>query len=186
MRLFIALDIPADIKTGIARAQTILKNSRVSASWPKADGIHLTLKFLGKVPKIEIPKIKTALESAALSVGSFQLNVCGAGAFPNEKNARVAWIGISGEVEKLKLLQIAVENAMASVGFKPEDRPFVPHLTIGRIKHIPSLPEWTKGLNEIKKIAFSPFTAHSVCLVKSDLCQSGAVYTELASIPLKS
>ncbi len=184
MRLFIAIEIPDDVKKLMAEAQAKLKGPAVDAGWTRPEGIHLTLKFLGEVPELRAPEIVTALSGAIKGTAGFRIDIAGAGAFPNPKNARVVWVGVSGETDKLAKLQVVVEDAMIGLGFPREDRAFTPHLTLGRIKYIRSRNAWLKALEEIKDIKLPSFDVHAVSLMKSELKRSGAVYAELGRIEL--
>ncbi len=184
MRTFIAIEIPGEIKRQMAEVQRGLRNSGVDASWPRPEGIHLTLKFLGEIPEARLSEILNSLRSAAQGTGAFRIEAAGAGAFPNAKAARVVWIGLSGDVDKLSRLQSAVEKAMTDIGFAQEDRKFTPHLTLGRIKYIRSRDGWLKALEEIRDIKLSAFDVDAVSLMKSELKPSGAVYTEMGRVEL--
>jgi len=185
MRLFIAIEIPDETKKALIEAQRSLKSSGVDASWPRPEGIHLTLKFLGEAPESKVPEIMNNLRQAATGTGPLRLAISGAGAFPGLKNARVAWVGLSGDSEKLIRLQAAVEEAMVTIGFAREERKFTPHLTLGRIKYIGSREAWLRAFEAIKDIKLPAFDAASVSLMQSELKPSGAVYTEIGRIELK-
>ncbi|MEK6699325.1 MAG: RNA 2',3'-cyclic phosphodiesterase [Nitrospirota bacterium] len=184
MRTFIAIEIPDEIKREMARAQEQLKRSGVEAGWTRPEGIHLTLKFLGEVEESRIPDIMAALTGAARNTGGFRIEIAGAGAFPNPKNARVVWLGISGDRDKLATLQAAVEEAMVGLGMEREDRAFTPHLTLGRIKDIRSRDPWLAALNEMKDIRLTGFEVDHISLMRSELKPSGAVYTEIGKVEL--
>jgi 2'-5' RNA ligase len=185
MRLFIAIEIPDEIKKEMVKVQEQLRKANIDASWTRTDGMHLTLKFLGEVPETKIAEIVNGLQKAAEGIGPLKLSVSGVGTFPNPKNARVVWIGLAGDIEKLSRLQVAVENAMVLLGMAREERKFTPHLTLGRIKYIRSRDTWIKILEEIKDISLPGFEATSVSLMKSELKPSGAVYTEMGRVELK-
>jgi 2'-5' RNA ligase len=185
MRTFIAIEIPEEIKRQMMEVQNGLRNSGVDASWPRPEGIHLTLKFLGEVPEAKLPEIMSSLRSAVQGTGVFRLEVAGAGAFPNAKAARVVWVGLSGDVDKLNRLQDAVEKGMADIGFAREDRKFTPHLTLGRIKYIRSREVWLKALDGIKDVEIAGFDVGAVSLMKSELKRSGAEYAEMGRVELK-
>jgi 2'-5' RNA ligase len=125
------------------------------------------------------------LRTAAEGITPLGLSVSGVGTFPNPKNARVIWIGLAGDIEKLARLQVAVENAMVLLGMTREERKFTPHLTLGRIKYIRSRDQWIKTLEEIKDISLPGFEVTSVSLMKSELKPAGAVYTEMGRVELK-
>jgi 2'-5' RNA ligase len=183
-RLFIAIEISHEIKKEIAELQSKLKQAGVDASWTRPEGIHLTLKFLGEVEETKVPEIMTALSVLSKDRTGFRIEIAGAGAFPNPKNARVVWVGVSGETDKLASLQAAIEDKTAQLGFKRENREFQPHLTLGRIKYISSRETWLKELDEIKNVKLSALDVHTVSLMKSDLKPSGALYTELGKVEL--
>jgi len=184
MRAFIAIEIPEENKNEMAEVQRHLKGSGVDASWTRAEGMHLTLKFLGEVPETEVLEIMNALTSTVRSPTGLRINIAGIGAFPDQKNARVVWAGIAGDVEKLSMLQVAVEEAMAGLGFEREKRTFSPHLTLGRIKHIHARDRWLKSLDGIKALELPAFEVNAVSLMKSELKPAGAVYTEMGRLKL--
>ncbi len=185
MRTFIAIEIPDEIKQEMAKVQDRLKKSGADAGWTRPEGIHLTLKFLGEVPAPEIDKIKAALRGAVEGKEKFRIEIGGAGVFPNERNPRVVWIGISGDLEKLSALQASVEDSMAAIGFEPEERKFTPHLTLGRIKYIKSRGAWQTSLDETRDVRLPGFDVAAVSLMKSELHPKGAVYTEIGKVELK-
>ncbi len=107
----------------------------------------------------------------------------GVGAFPHTKRPRVIWVGITGEVERLKDIHMRMEEKLETIGFRPEDRPFSPHLTIGRVKtrvHKALLD----GLGALKEYRSQPFKAGEVILFKGDLRPHGPIYTPLKTMPL--
>jgi 2'-5' RNA ligase len=185
MRLFIAIEIPEAVKKELAVAQGRLRVAGVDASWTRAEGMHLTLKFMGEVADQRVPEIMSGLRKAAEGLSPLGLSVSGVGTFPNPKNARVVWIGLAGDIEKLARLQVAVENAMVLLSMTREERKFTPHLTLGRIKYIRSRDQWIKTLEEIKDISLPGFEVTSVSLMKSELKPAGAVYTEMGRVELK-
>jgi len=180
-----AIEIPDSIKSELAQTQRRLINSgAVDASWTRGEGMHLTLKFLGEVPEAKIPDIMNALTHAAGSIAGFRIDVAGVGTFPNPKNARVVWAGLSGDVEMLLMLRAAVEESMVGLGFEREERKFTPHLTLGRIKRVRAPAKWLKALEDLREISLSGFEVTSVRLMKSELEPSGAVYTEIGKVAL--
>lgn len=185
MRTFIAIEIPEEIKRQMAEVQARLRNAAIDASWPRPEGIHLTLKFLGEVAEALLPDITRALQGSVKGINPFRLEIAGTGAFPNARNARVVWIGLSGELEKLGLLQAAVENEMVRAGLEREDRPFKPHLTLARIKYVRSKDSLQKALEQEKDVRLAGFDVKAVSLMKSELKRTGAEYTELARVELE-
>jgi len=185
MRLFIAIEIPEAIKRELAEVQRrLIQGGAVDASWTRVEGMHLTLKFLGEVTDQQVPEIMSGLRKALEGAGPLRLAVSGVGTFPNPKNARVVWVGLSGDIKKLMRLQLAVEQAMVLLDMEREERKFTPHLTLGRVKYIRSRDRWTKTLEEIKDINLPGFDVTTISLMKSELKPAGAVYTEMGRVEL--
>ena len=184
MRTFIAIKIPDETKRAIAAVQARLKESGAEANWTRPEGIHLTLKFLGEVREESVNEVAAALGRAVEGLGKFRLTLAGTGVFPHEKNPRVVWIGVSGELDKLMGLQVRVEEQMVRLGFQQEDRRFTPHLTLGRIRHLPSRGSWMHVLEGVKDINLPGFEAAAISLMKSELKPTGAMYMELGRIEL--
>jgi 2'-5' RNA ligase len=184
IRSFIAIELPQNVKDGLAVLRSELeKAEHTFVKWVAPEGIHLTLKFLGNIPFKQIAQITKAMEEATQGVSPFHLEISGLGAFPNLKQPRVLWVGISGEVDKLSSLQQNIDSALASFGFVEEERPFVPHLTLARIRQGAS-PLERKTFGELlMSSSFEtryPLVVDSISLMKSQLTPEGAIYTCLA------
>lgn len=179
VRTFIAIEIPEATKKTMAEVQTRLKGAGAEANWTRPEGIHLTLKFLDEVPEERISEVLTALMQVVEGQRIFRLQVAGAGVFPNEKNPRVVWIGVAGELDALMGLQHRVEEHMVRLGFQQEDRRFTPHLTLGRIKRPPMRGSWMQALESAGDISLPGFEVTAISLMKSELKKTGAVYTEI-------
>ncbi len=185
MRTFIAIEIPENIKQQMVEVQRRIRNAAVDASWPRPEGMHLTLKFLGDIPESKIPDITNALRLAVEGISRFPLGIQGVGTFPNARNARVVWLAVTGDLEKLTLLQAGVEDAMARLGMERENRAFSPHLTLARIKYIRSRESLLEAIEQVKDVKLPGFQVNAVSLMKSELKRSGAEYTEIARVELR-
>ena len=183
IRAFIATDIPEDIRAAISEAQARLKRAQfgVKISWAKVENIHITLQFLGYVEEAAVEKIRAALEQVAASHGTFELNVRGAGAFPNEHRPRVLWVGCEDSQAKLKALAGAVQAAMQPLGFEPEHREFSAHLTLGRVKFPRPDDALTRALDSIKNDVFGMMRVEAIHLFESQLHPQGSIYSKLSS-----
>jgi 2'-5' RNA ligase len=135
IRSFIAIELPEEVRGGLARLRNELKrNEHKFVKWVNPDGLHLTLKFLGNIPSKRVTEIINVIEEVTQGVSAFHLEISGLGAFPSLRQARVFWVGIGGEVDKLSKLQQNIDSALAVLGFAKEERPFVPHLTLARLR----------------------------------------------------
>jgi 2'-5' RNA ligase len=178
MRLFVAIELPEEIKTALTALQQSLRPARADVAWAKPDNLHLTLKFLGETPADRIAAIGLACAEAAKANEPFTLTTNGTGFFPDERRPRIVWAGLSGAVSELQALQQQVEACLAVQGCPPEIKPFRPHLTLGRCKSPNNLSELAKHLQKNQLPALS-FTVSELVLMQSQLHPTGSLYTPL-------
>ena len=190
VRSFIAIELPADVRAELASIEEKLKVRRhLFVKWVDLEIIHLTLKFLGSVSGETIPEIVEAMSLVAQPVSPFTLQIGGTGAFPNWQRPQVVWVGVGGEMGRLTTLQGELEAALSLLGFPPESRPFSPHLTLGRLRERVTPEDRRRfGLwaQSVKFEASLSFEVNAVRLMKSQLTSSGPIYSQLASVGLKS
>jgi 2'-5' RNA ligase len=184
LRLFLALDLPAEHRGEIGRRAAALEARLPDARWVRPENLHLTLSFLGATDEARLPELLTALRPAFAGTGSLTLEVAGAGTFPPARPGRVAWIGIRGGPELLALQGEVAAAAAEALGIEPERRPFHPHVTLAR----PRRP-WNRRAGEELAEAFAgrlgePFTVVDGVLYRSDLAPGGAVYEAVERFPL--
>jgi 2'-5' RNA ligase len=183
IRSFIAIELPDDLKSLLDRLEMQLKaDEQPWVKWVRPDSIHLTLKFLGSIPVNKTIEITEALEEASRGIPPIHLKVEGLGVFPNPRMVQVAWVGVSGEVEKLKLLQRHIDARLSRLGFAPESRPFTPHLTMARLSSrvLPDERSRFGQLITITKFAACPVEVNNVSLMKSQLSREGAIYSRIS------
>ena len=187
IRAFIAIELPESVRAQLGRIQGQLKPGHEGVvRWVDPKGVHLTLKFLGNIAESQVPAVADAVRGAA-KVGRFPVEVGRPGAFPSLQAPRVVWVGVGGDLEKLAALQRAIDGALARLGFPPENRPFSPHLTLGRVRETASKAERRalgEAVGHLRIEALTPVEMDSVSVMRSQLTPSGAIYTCLASIPL--
>ena len=190
VRTFIAIELDETINAALTDLQEQLKAKvpRDSVRWVKAEGIHLTLKFLGDVPADRIEEIERTLTQACAGFPAFSFSVGGLGCFPNPRRPRVVWVGVQEQSGTLERLQKAIENGMEKLGFAPEGRKFDAHLTLGRTQRRASSGDVRRLgqlVSETDIGLLGQMEARSVSLIKSDLKPTGAVYTQLAAVRLE-
>ena len=189
IRSFIAIELPDELKSELVQLEARLKSGgQFRVKWVDPNGIHLTLKFLGDIAADRVEEIVGAMEEAARGISTFQLKVKGLGVFPNPKRAQVAWVGLSGEVDKLAQLQKSVESKLAPLGFAPESRRFTPHLTLARLRNQVSPDERQRFGQLITGTAFEADCAievDAISLIRSQLTREGAIYTRINSVRLE-
>jgi len=185
IRAFIAVNISSDIQR---RLGSILKDLRrdlkgAPVRWVPVENIHLTLKFLGDVSTSNLEVLKNILQVEASGQSPFEMTAGELGAFPSNYRPRVIWVSIHAPAG-LAALQYGIDNQTARLGYAREDRPFSPHLTLGRVsRHANSsdLHRIGEVLTSYKTGVIGAARVTAVYLYRSDLNPSGAVYTNLFS-----
>jgi|LSQX01.1.fsa_nt_gb 2'-5' RNA ligase len=187
MRTFVALAPPKDVLEKIIALQTRLKKKIPHGiRWVHPDGIHLTLKFLGDIFPSHRDSIASLLSLVVSSHSCFPLSVGRIGVFPGIARPRVMWVGIGGQTRLLAALQQHIEEALESVGFPKETRPFRAHLTLGRIRNPGSFPNLGSIIAQEQNFDAGTFNAQKLLFIQSNLTPTGAIYTCLASFPLSA
>lgn len=171
MRLFIAALIPDSIKNKLYNYIHSLRNNIDGVKWEKPEKLHVTLKFLGDVEEAKVQDISTLLEFLVKEYSPFKINLLEFGGFPNLNNPRVLYVGLSQNKE-LSRFNGQLDDALSKIGFKKENRRFIPHITIGRVKKRISI-------KEAPGISTTPFEITQVGIIKSELTSEGSAYTPL-------
>lgn len=184
IRAFLAIDLPASLRPALSRAQERLKQSGADVRWVPVGNIHLTLKFFGNITEAQVSAIHEAVEPVAREQAPFSLLVTDAGAFPSPKSPRVVWLGVGGDLEILRDFHRRLEAVLAPLGFPPEDRPFSPHLTLGRVKSPAGRQALVQALVNLPPPGAPPFLVKEIVLFRSNLTPHGATYLALKIIPL--
>ena len=135
IRVFIAILIPNEGRAVLSEAMERLQSQvPTGVKWVDPQGIHLTLKFFGNIASsLKVPVLEV-MGDVGRQAAPFNLKLSSLGVFPNERQPRVLWSGVNGDMEDLAALQEEVEQAMLALGFRREKRRFNPHLTIGRVR----------------------------------------------------
>jgi 2'-5' RNA ligase len=179
-RLFIAINLPGDIRNILSDFSLTLGKNFQGVSWVKPSNYHLTLVFLGEVGANEQVKIKSILDSLSIKFGKIKFSLDEISAFPDKKNARVIFI-VLNEIngDKAYHLHKEIKFQLESRGLPTENKKWTPHITLGRVK--------TSGVNlkdlPVKKQQIY-FEVNSIELMESKLKPTGAVYNMVYSVKL--
>lgn len=189
IRSFIAAELPEEVKSGLRQLQTDLKSAgHTFVKWVPPEGIHITLKFLGSIPATKVSEISKIMEASSQGFPQFQIKTSGLGAFPNLRQPRILWLGISSGVDKLTALQQCIDIPLVPLGFAQEMRPFTPHLTLARLRERTSpqeRQEFGKLVMETRFETAYEVNINSLSLMRSQLLPGGAVYSRLAEVKLQ-
>ena len=186
MRLFLAINFPAEVRGEVHAATAPLRECAPDVAWVVEPRLHMTLRFFGEVPEERLESIQAAVATVAGQHRELVMVVGGIGAFPNFRRARVVWMGVAHE-PRLELLHHDIEVACEQLGFDVEGRPFRPHLTLARIRT--PLPE--ERLRLLSRVAKQTqyrgeFIVRSIDVMQSDLSTAGPQYKTLVSAALRS
>jgi 2'-5' RNA ligase len=182
LRLFFAIDTPALIRTKIAAISHALQESHAEVKWEPITKLHCTVKFLGDTDESLLQDLvkaaRTAVETASPSLIRYRMIGC----FPATNDPRVVWVGMEDLSGMLSTVHDRLDAALATLGFQREERSFHPHVTLGRVKGRRNLGHLITLLESLT-FDTEPTTISELHLVKSDLLQSGSVYTTLQKFP---
>lgn len=186
IRSFLAFELPPEIREKIGEVSIELQKLTLPVRWVKVTNIHLTIIFLGYVDEDKIDDIKEKVNLVVKRFSIFKTRLNGIGVFPNWRKPRVIWIGLGEEIERLSNLREELQTGLKVLGFKPEKRPFAPHLTIGRFKGLVDRDEELKSiLDRYHDLSGDLQYLNELVLFKSDLKPDGPVYTKMATWQLR-
>jgi 2'-5' RNA ligase len=186
-RLFIAADLPAEVKDELAAAQARLRRTALPVAWVAPGAMHLTMRFLGDTDVTRVPDLQAAIGAALAAHPPIRLRLSGAGAFPTDRRPAVVWVGLGGSVAALGRAQARIEAALRGLGIAPEPKPYHPHLTLGRVRREASQEQRRQLGDELRTLpppAPLTWTIERVILYRSELRSAGPVYTEIANCRL--
>jgi len=183
LRLFVAVELGPEIQGRLVAVQDALR-ACTAVRWVRPENLHLTLRFLGEVPQERTLQIREALEQVARHHSPLEIVLEGVGAFPGLRRPRVLWVGVSAGQEALGRIARHLDRALEALGFRPEGRGFVGHVTLGRVAQ--------PGAARLLEHAIGAFTSDplgfgqvsEICLFRSRLHPIGPMYSVLQRFAL--
>ena len=175
-RSFAAIFPPPEVRQRIWDLSEGLKKAAGGVKWVERDNIHMTLRFFGDLTDSQLESVGACMRETARGDSPFAVRLAGLGAFPSLSRARVIWVGMQEGRERLTRLADELERRFVEAGLGNTDKPFSPHLTIGRVK----VPERNPRLEEaIRTLTFegAEFMINGLTLTKSELRPGGPVYS---------
>ena len=186
MRLFLAINLPDVVRRSIQDATAPLREAAPDVGWIAAEGLHLTLKFLGEQPAPMAGTIGSAMTLVAARHRALELELGEVGAFPALRRPRVIWLGVDRE-PRLEMLRHDVESECARLGLEVDGRPFHPHVTLGRVRDrlagggVRALTRAARRVDYRETVS-----VQTVELMNSEVSPGGARYAVVTSSPLRS
>ena len=184
-RIFCAIELPESIVRLVLRHITHLKEKvpNAKASWARDASLHLTLKFIGEIPKTSVANFSAAVSRAVSDAQVFSIRLEQTGTFPTHGQPRVLWVGINDESAQLAKLHARLEEESARAGFARDTRPYHPHLTIARLRQ----PDKARALAAAhKQLEFEPveIAVTELLVIRSELSSAGSKYSVVSRHPL--
>ncbi|ENO12129.1 2''-5'' RNA ligase [Thermoplasmatales archaeon SCGC AB-539-C06] len=180
-RGFIAVDI--DFFSKLLEFEKEIKETGANVKLVEPENTHITLKFLGDTNESLMGEIDKIMKDAVKGIDPFNIQLKGAGVFPNQNYIKVIWIGIK-QGEPIGIIVRKIDEQFSKIGFKKEKRGFSPHLTIARVKSAERRNEILYVIEKYRDVQFVDIRIDSIKLKKSDLTPKGPIYTTLLDIKL--
>lgn len=188
MRLFFAVHLSDAAAGAVIDLQHRLRTKAFDPGirWVKRAQLHYTLKFLGEVSAERAADAAAAARRSVESVGTFDLQLSGVGAFPNQKAPRVLWVGADTGADALGHLASRLEHELSALGFPAEPRAFKPHLTLARIKGQSAERAAARLFDALAVGEITRTSVDSMALMESHLAPQGATHTLVERFGLES
>jgi 2'-5' RNA ligase len=185
-RLFLAISVPAAIKTEISKTQSELRHKVPAADirWSIPEQWHLTLRFLGNLDASRLDPLKEKIGSVCRASSSLLLRAEGIGTFPPKRPPRVIWVGVRDRDGGLQKLQAELQAATNEFTTELPEETFTAHVTLGRIKAISRAEAEQLTSPQFHARLFGEWNADNLELMRSELGSEGARHTLLSAIPL--
>lgn len=181
VRTFTAIALNDEVRKNLVSLQRELSAGGAKVKWVEEENLHLTMKFLGDVDMSLIGEIGQVLQDSVAGFEPFTFTVCGAGAFPGTASARIVWVGATGSVETLTKIYNHLNENLARFGVARENRRYVPHITLGRVKSPSKGRELTELIKKNSEKVFGDVDASEILLMMSELSSSGPKYSILST-----
>lgn len=180
-RGFMAVDI--DVFPKLLEFEKEIKETGANVKLVEPENVHITLKFLGDTNESQIDEIDKIMKDAVKGIDPFNIQLKGAGVFPNPNYIKVIWVGIK-QGEPIGVIASKIDERLSKMGFKKEKRGFSPHLTIARVKSAKGKDEILHVIEKYRDVQFVDIRVDSIKLKKSDLTPKGPIYTTLIDVKL--
>jgi 2'-5' RNA ligase len=175
-RGFLAIVPPAEVLDAV---DALLERRRGRFRWTRRDQWHVTMQFYGRVGDPDA--LAAALVDACTTRPPVRLQLRGGGGFPSARRAEVYWLGVD-DGDALALLHEVVMDATVQFVARRDRVAFHPHLTLARLSGKLDLSADVDALAGVP--VGPPWMADALLLLESETRRGGAVYSEIARIPL--
>lgn len=183
VRAFIALDVGPDVRAAMRPLMERLRTLSSQVRWVPESNWHLTAKFLGDVDGCDIVDIARTLQEEAARQAPFEVAFRGLKPFPPGRDPRIIALDVSSGAEALAAFHQRLDQRMLSFGIPSENRRFLAHLTLGRVKGANHGTRLWDAIAEHAETEFETARMEEAVLFQSNLRPGGAEYCALARAP---
>jgi len=183
IRSFVAIELDDETRENLGAAQAELKKTNASVRWVRPQNVHLTISFLGDISAPTVTLVGEQLDIIGSRTRPLSFEITGLSAFGNRRFLRIVCACVAGNTAALTRLQADVNNAMSDLGLPVDDRPFKPHMTIGRIRSGHGLDDLKRILDTKRETHFGHVEVTCMALMKSVLAAQGPVYSTVHTSP---
>jgi len=180
----VAAELDEGVRADLVRIRDDLRRLGGDVKWVNGENLHLTFQFLGDLDPDRIEVVGDALAEAVAGVDPFDFRVAGVGSFPPRRPPRVVWVGITDGVERLRDLYERLATGLRRIGFEPEDRPYHPHITLGRVRSAGGIGPLRARIDRGTGAPDRVQRLEEIVLKRSDLSPQGPTYSDLRRIRL--
>ena len=180
VRAFIAVELDPQLLPKVLELQSEILSVGADIKAVEPENIHFTLRFLGEIAQSTVDQAMTCMNR--LHFDPFPIEIRGVGSFPNVRNPRVIWIGLSMGSDVFGRLSRQLEDCLREINLRSEGERFTPHLTIGRVRSGRNKAALIKKMGELLNAEVGKMTIGSVKLKKSTLTPRGPIYATLLDV----
>jgi len=184
VRTFVAVPVDEPVRRAVAQWQARLSEASEGIKWVEPHNLHVTLAFLGDLDLEAVERAIAAVGRGCAGHHAFSLGFDGFGVFPGWRAPRVLWVGAAEGAERLVALAESVAQALREAGFVLEDRPYRPHLTVGRWR-APEGAARLRGAVAERDSGLPASRVERVDVMASRLTPRGPIYTVMGYVPLR-
>jgi 2'-5' RNA ligase len=185
-RTFIAVEAVDGVHALAQAAIERLRPLATNVKWVEPENLHWTLQFLGDLKDEELAEVCRRVGKVVANIEPFSLTGSGVGAFPKPDRPRVLWLGANEGSDNFCKLQSAIEQNLSDMGFRGENRQFVPHLTLGRVGPADDNLALTEDVVALADFTGGQMFVDEVVVFQSEPQRSGPKYVPLAHLKLGS
>jgi 2'-5' RNA ligase len=180
-RTFVGVSLNDPLRQQLAAIQQTLARTGARVHWTQPDALHITVLFLGDLDDQELVKVCQDVDRQTPRFPRFSVAIHGLSGFPTPRRPKILWAGIAdGAAELVQMYQHFEQQFVKSIGYRPEERSYSPHVTLGRIKADEAAQQIARELPRYSDHRFGDMPVSEIHVFRSDLRRDGPQYTILA------